>query len=275
MSVAEQSAGTDSSQHPTQSFGTTGIKPLERPSLVTRLFMAMVAFVERLNLTYSKVGNPPIYDNAVFPWTKTIERNWPAICAELDRVLTRKDELPGFHELATDVAAISQDRGWKTFVLAGYGFRSAKNIAACPRTWATCQNIPGLTTVMFSILEPNKHLPPHRGPYNGVLRLHLGLIVPEPREELGIRVDKDVYRWREGEAVIFDDAYEHEAWNRTQHTRMVLFVDFRKPLRFPANILNWLLLHLAVFTPFIREGMDNQKAWEKKFYEEAEAWRNR
>jgi ornithine lipid ester-linked acyl 2-hydroxylase len=197
------------------------------------------------------------------------------ICAELDRVLTRKDELPGFHELAADVAAISQDRGWKTFVLAGYGFRSAKNIAACPRTWATCQNIPGLTTVMFSILEPNKHLPPHRGPYNGVLRLHLGLIVPEPREELGIRVDKDVYRWREGEAVIFDDAYEHEAWNRTQHTRMVLFVDFRKPLRFPANILNWLLLHLAVFTPFIREGMDNQKAWEKKFYEEAEAWRNR
>ena len=49
----------------------------------------------------------------------------------------------------------------------------------------------------------------------------------------------------------------------------------RKPLRFPANILNWLLLNLAVFTPFIREGMDNQKAWEKRFYAEAEALRNR
>ena len=112
-------------------------------------------------------------------------------------------------------------------------------------------------------------------PYNGVLRLHLGLIVPEPREQLGIRVEHDVYRWREGEAVIFDDAYEHEAWNYTPHTRVVLFVDFRKPLRFPANVINWLLLHLAMFTPFIREGMDNQKAWEKKFYEEAEALRNR
>ena len=44
---------------------------------------------------------------------------------------------------------------------------------------------------MFSILEPGKHLPPHRGPYNGVLRLHLGLIVPEPREQLGIRVDNE------------------------------------------------------------------------------------
>jgi hypothetical protein len=102
VSVAEQSAGTDSSQHPTQSFGTTGIKPLQRPSLVARLFMAVVSFVERLNLTYSKVGNPPIYDNAVFPWTKTIERDWSAIRDELDRVLTRKNELPGFHELATD-----------------------------------------------------------------------------------------------------------------------------------------------------------------------------
>jgi ornithine lipid ester-linked acyl 2-hydroxylase len=107
-----------------------------------------------------------------------------------------------------------------------------------------------------------------------VLRLHLGLIVPEPRDMLGIRVENEVYRWRKGEVVIFDDAYEHEAWNRTPHTRVVLFFDFRKPLRFPASLFNWLLLHLAVFTPFIREGMDNQKAWEKKFYAEAQALRN-
>ncbi|MBI4367438.1 MAG: aspartyl/asparaginyl beta-hydroxylase domain-containing protein [Deltaproteobacteria bacterium] len=237
--------------------------------------MRVVAFVERLNLTCSKLGNPPIYDNAVFPWTKEIERDWRAIRAELDRVLVRQQELPGFHEISFDVATISQDRGWKTFLLAGYGFKSDANIKLCPQTWAACQKIPGLITVMYSILEPGKHLPPHRGPYNGVLRLHLGLIVPEPHEQLGIRVEKKVYRWKEGRAVIFDDAYEHEAWNRTQHTREVLFVDFRKPLRFPVNFLNWLLLRLAVFTPFIREGTDNHKAWEKKFYHEAEALRNR
>jgi beta-hydroxylase len=155
----------------------------------------------------------------VFPWTKAIERDWRAIRTELDRVLARKDDLPGFHEPSTGVAVISQDRGWKTFFLCGYGFRSANNIKLCPETWPVCQNIPGLITVMFSILESGKHLPPHRGPYNGVLRLHLGLIVPEPREQLGICVEKDVYRWREGEAVIFDDAYEHESWNRTPHPR--------------------------------------------------------
>ena len=270
-SIAEPAADPS----PAQKFGTEGIKPLARPSLTARIFMRAVGFVERLNLKCSKVGNPPIYDNAVFPWTKEIEHEWRAIRAELEKVLVRKDDLPGFHELATDVAAISQDRGWKTFLLAGYGFKSGPNIKACPETWRICQKIPGLITVMFSIFEPNKHLPPHRGPYNGVLRLHLGLIVPEPREKLGIRVEKDVYRWKEGEAVVFDDAYEHEAWNKTDKTRVVLFVDFVKPTRFPANILNWLLLHLAVFTPFIREGMDNQKAWEKKFYAEAEALRNR
>lgn len=261
-------------QDPVQQFGTAGIKPMARTSLITRTFMAIVAFAERLNLSHSKVGNPPIYENAVFPWAKLLEAEWRAIRTELDSVLTRKDELPGFHELATDVATISQDRGWKTFLLCGYGFRSRANIDRCPQTWRICQNIPGLITVMFSILEPGKHLPPHRGPYNGVLRLHLGLVVPEPRDRLGIRVDHDTYRWREGEAVIFDDAYEHEAWNKTDRTRVVLFVDFRKPLRFPANLLNRLLLSLAVFTPFIREGMDNQKAWEKRFYEEAEALRN-
>jgi beta-hydroxylase len=271
-SAAEQ--GLRPGETPVQRFGTEGIAPMRRPSLITRVFMRVVAFAERLNVAFSKVGNPPIYDKAVFPWAAEVEAAFPAIRTELVRVLTRKDDLPGFHEISSDVSTISQDRGWKTFLLAGYGFRSDANIALCPQTWAACQKIPGLITVMFSILEPGKHLPPHRGPYNGVLRLHLGLIVPEPREDLGIRVENEIYRWKDGEAVMFDDAFEHEAWNRTPHTRVVLFVDFRKPLRFPANVLNWLLLNLAVFTPFIREGMGNQKAWEKRFYAEAEALRN-
>jgi len=273
LSIAGQAPETV--QNAIQNFETAGIKPLTRPSLIIRVFMGVVAWVERLNLKYNKVGNPPIYDKAVFPWIREIEREWRLVRGELDRVLTRKDDLPGFHELATDIATISQDHGWKSFMLCGYGFRSDRNIERCPKTWSICQKIPGLITVMFSIFEPGKHLPPHRGPYNGVLRLHLGLIVPEPREQLGIRVEKDIYRWKEGEAVVFDDAYEHEAWNYTPQTRVVLFVDFRKPLRFPANFLNWLLLHLAVFTPFIREGMYNEKAWEKKFYAEAATIRNR
>ena len=258
-----------------QTFGTDGIKPMLRPSLTTRFFMRLVSWVEKLNVSCSKVGNPWVYDNAVFPWAAEVEREWPLIRAELDKVLKRKDQLPGFHEISKDVATISQDRDWKTFLLCGYGFKSDNNIRQCPETWRICQKIPGLVTAMFSIFEPGKHLPAHRGPYNGVLRLHLGLIIPEPQDQTAIRVGQQICHWQEGKALIFDDAFEHEAWNRTPHTRVVLFVDFIKPLRFPANFFNWLLLNLAMFTPFIREGQQHHNAWEKKFYEEAEALRNR
>jgi hypothetical protein len=81
-------------QNPVQKFGTAGIKPMGRPTLVTRIFMRVVSWSERLNLAFSKVGNPPIYDNAIFPWTRLIENEWRLIRAELERVLTRKDELP-------------------------------------------------------------------------------------------------------------------------------------------------------------------------------------
>ncbi|WP_342238302.1 aspartyl/asparaginyl beta-hydroxylase domain-containing protein [Inquilinus sp. OTU3971] len=262
--------------NPKQVFVTEGIDPtLERPSPVTRFFMRFVAWAERLNLKYTKVGNPPVYDTAVFPWVAEIEREWPLIRAELDRVLLRQNELPSFQDISSDVKTISKDTHWKTFFLAGYGVSSEKNIAQCPETWRIVQKIPGLKTAMFSIFEPGKHLAAHRGPYNGVLRLHLPLLVPEPREKLAIRVDKQICHWEEGKALVFDDAYEHEAWNHTEKTRVVLFIDFVKPLRFPARLVNWLLLNLAVFTPFIREGQDAHKEWEKKFYAQAEALRNK
>ena len=254
-------------QHlPQQAFGTEGIAAMDRPSRTTRLFMGLVAWAERLNLKYAVHGNPPVYDIALFPWAAGIEKAYPAIRAELECVLVRKSELPSFQDISMDVKTITDDAGWKTFFLVGFGKPSARNIGQCPKTWEALRNIPGLKTAMFSIFEPGKHLPAHRGPYNGVLRLHLGLIVPEVSDRLAIRVGRQVCHWQEGKVLIFDDAYEHEAWNHTEKTRVVLFVDFVKPLRFPARFVNWLLMNLAVFTPFIQEGMENHKAWEKRFY---------
>jgi beta-hydroxylase len=117
----------------TQTLGTEGIKPLGRLRPLVRVFMHVVAFAERLNLRYSKVGNPAVYDNAQFPWAAELERASPAIRAELARVLERQEELPGFHEIAADVATISQDRRWKAFLLVGYGLRSEHNIRRCLR----------------------------------------------------------------------------------------------------------------------------------------------
>ncbi len=254
------------SEKPAQSWKTDGIASMERPGAATRLLMAIVAFVERLNLKLARLGSPCFYDRAAFPWTAAVEREWRTIRAELDRVLVRKADLPNVQELMADAAALSRDGGWKIFPLVAYGLRSEPNVDLCPETWRILQTIPGLTTAMFSILEPGKRIPPHRGPYNGVLRLHLGLIVPEPREQLGLRVGPERRHWEEGRALVFDDAYEHEAWNDTAEVRVVLFVDFEKPLRFPAAALNRLLLRLAVFTPFIRESGENLRRWERRFH---------
>jgi len=115
------------------------------------------------------------------------------------------------------------------------------------------------------------YLKPHRGPYNGVLRLHLGLLVPAtPPQTVAIRVDNEVCHWQEGKVLIFDDSYEHEAWNHSNETRVVLFVDFVKPLRFPASFVNWLILNIALFTPFIREAKKAYKEWEDTGFSEAE-----
>jgi aspartyl/asparaginyl beta-hydroxylase (cupin superfamily) len=259
---------------PRQVQKTEGLEDtMDRPGLGYRVARAVTSFVERMNLKYSSVGNPPVYDNAVFPWAADVEAEWPKIRTELDRLLTRKDELPGFHEIATDVRTISADQNWKTFLICGYGLKSKEAIHTCPETWRILQKIPGLTSALFSIFEPGKHLPAHRGPYNGVLRFHLGLIVPDQPDKIGIRVANQICHWQEGKALIFDDAYEHEAWNHSTAVRVVLFVDFAKPLRFPGNLFNWLILHLAVFTPFIREGHVAQKNWEKLFFGNAKAKR--
>src|SRR6185369_13698542 len=92
---------------PAQAWKTDGIAAMERPGAGARLFMAIVALVERLNLRYARLGNPCFYDNAAFPWAQEIERDWRAIREELDRVLRRKAELPSVQEITTDAAGIS------------------------------------------------------------------------------------------------------------------------------------------------------------------------
>src|SRR5262252_3411897 len=157
-----------------QNWKTDGIAAMERPGILARCFMAIVAFAERLNLSCARLGNPCVYDNAAFAWAAGIERDWRLIRDELERVLTRKSDLPNVQEITADAAAISRDAGWKIFPLIAYGIRSQPNIDLCPETWRLVRSIPGVTTAMFSILEPGKRIPAHRGPYNGVLRLHLG-----------------------------------------------------------------------------------------------------
>lgn len=231
-----------------------------------KLFTKLVDWVEKLNIRQSKVGNAPVFSNDTFPWAAELEREWPKIRAELEDVVARREELPNFQDISADVATITQDNNWKTFFLYGYGHRLDDNCARCPETDRLLQKIPGMKTAMFSILSPRKHIPAHRGPYNGVLRFHLGLIVPEPREQCRIRIDERIETWSEGKALLFDDAFDHEVWNDTDGVRVVLFVDFLRPLRWPACWINRFMIWLAHYTPYIKDAIKNHNTWAKKYY---------
>jgi len=213
----------------------------------------------------STVGDRPFFDNDTFPWARTLEADWRKIRAELDAVLEDQEHLPNFQDISVDQATMTTDDRWKTYFLYGYGFKSDANCARCPDTARLCAGIPGMKTAFFSILAPGKHLPAHRGPYKGVMRYHLGLLIPEPAQECAIRVDTETRHWAEGESMIFDDTYEHEAWNHTDKTRVVLFVDFVRPLRAPARWLNAAVLSAIAFSPFIGDAKRRHNDWEKTF----------
>jgi beta-hydroxylase len=246
--------------------------PISREQIRQRLVDGTIAFgeavlppLERWLGRHSMVGERTFFELDQFPWARRLEDDWRLIRGELDEVLADHDQLPNFQEISTDQATITDDDRWKTYFLFGYGFRSEANCARCPRTARLVQQIPGMQTAFFSILSPGKHIGAHRGPWKGVLRYHLGLKIPEPREGCRIRVDEEVRHWEEGKSLIFDDTYDHEAWNETDGTRVVLFVDFNRPLRQPAAAVNQATLKAIAISPFIQDAKQRQAGWEERF----------
>ncbi|MCY4354045.1 MAG: aspartyl/asparaginyl beta-hydroxylase domain-containing protein [Truepera sp.] len=213
----------------------------------------------------SLVGDKPFYEVESFPWVEKIEANWQVIREELDELLKYREHLPNFQDISPDQKGLSQDDHWKTFFFYAYGIKAGNDSDSCPRTLELLHQIPGMKTAFFSIFGPGKHLPPHRGPYNGVLRYHLGLKVPEPRDQCGIRVQDEVRHWEEGKSLIFDDTYLHEAWNHTDQDRVVLFVDFVRPMTFPASMMNSALIQIIGLSPFVLGAKGNYTAWEERF----------
>jgi hypothetical protein len=53
--------------------------------------------------------------------------------------------------------------------------------------------------------------------------------------------------------------------------RVVLFIDYMRPLPVPWNWINWLILKAARWVPYFREPVKRHKEWEKKFYQEGES----
>jgi len=184
-------------------------------------------------------GLPAIgfYDREQFPWLAELEKATPEIRREALAVLERGADLNPYvsHPDGTPInqwAELNHSPRWSTYFLWKDGIRHDAPCALCPATAAASEAVPVIDipnfgpTIMYSLLAPHTRIPPHSSVTNARLVIHLPLIVPEGCR---FRVGNETRPWREGEAWVFDDTIDHEAWNDSDQYRMILMIDIWNP----------------------------------------------
>ncbi len=178
------------------------------------------------------------FDRDHFSWMAQLEAKTDAIREEflglIDkqggnvRPYVRQD--PGTPE--NKWTALDGSLDWGAAFLWEYGVRNEAVCAACPQTVAALEalpraDIPGRApSAFFSLLKPHSRIPAHTGVTNTRAIIHLPLIVPPG---CFFRVGGETRAWQEGQAFAFDDTIEHEAWNDSDHLRVVLIFDVWNP----------------------------------------------
>ena len=192
---------------------------------------ALFAPYNLLMYAFSKVPSRPVVDRSGFGELDALRNHWQTI---RDEALALAE---GGHirkaEGRNDASFDSFFRqGWKRYYLKWYGNALPSAQAQCPQTVALVNAIPTVKAAMFALLPPGSRLNPHRDPFAGSLRYHLGLVTPNS-PDCRILVDGEELVWRDGEDFMFDETFVHWAENRTEHTRVILFCDIERPLRTP------------------------------------------
>ena len=206
---------------------------------------------------FSAVPARPFIETTRFPELQALQAEWQAI---------RDEGLRLFDDGYIRAAAKYNDlgfnsffkSGWKRFYLKWYDDFLPSARALCPYTTALLARTPSVRAAMFAVLPPGARLPSHRDPFAGSLRYHLGLATPNS-ELCRIFVDGELYYWKDGEAVMFDETYIHRAENQTNTTRLILFCDVERPLSNP--IARFINHHVG--QPFARAAATSNLEGEK------------
>lgn len=179
------------------------------------------------------------FEREALPWLEVLEAATEDIAAEALAVLNvHSKELKPYVDFPPgtpmdDWAPLNQSPAWTTYSLWHDGAPVADHIANCPKTAAVLEQIPLCDVpnvapgAYFSVLRPHTRLPPHTGTTNTRSIVHLPLIVPD---HCGFRVGSETRQWEKGRAWAFDDTIEHEAWNDSGTTRVILIFDIWNPL---------------------------------------------
>jgi aspartate beta-hydroxylase len=184
-------------------------------------------------------GLPQIqfFDRESFPWLAAVEAATPAIRSELQAVMRDPNALQPYvtsdpSRPRSGQAGMADNPDWSAFYLWKNGAPVAGNAERCPKTLEALDAVPfprvrgRMPSVLFSVLRPGAHIPAHNGFINTRLICHLPLVVPDG---CSFRVGNETRTWVEGKAWVFDDTIEHEAWNRSAETRVVLLFEVWRP----------------------------------------------
>jgi aspartate beta-hydroxylase len=172
---------------------------------------------------YPELPSAPWHDPKGFPIVSALEGAYQQINQEIIRL---QDE--DFH---VEAEKLARKGAWEVFFFYERGKKNLENCSRCPTITAiieqheTVRSLAGL--IYASRMRPGTHIAPHRGPTNLRVRCHLGIQVPDG--DCGLRVGDEIGSWSEGRCIVFDDYYEHEAWNYTSKDRIVLIVDLWHP----------------------------------------------
>ncbi len=200
-------------------------------------------------------------DLSQYPELAALAANYPTIREECLALIGGGVRIPGMEELTSYTSGGIHQIAWKSFMFKSGRFID-ENCALAPKTAALLARIPGVYTAFFSVLEPNQHIKAHWGYWKGFVRYHLGVVIPDNNrdEKCWIRInthaqarggDKaaieqgEKYFWHDGDAVLFDDTFLHEAANQTDQVRVVLFLDVARKMPWPLALLNRLFLWIA------------------------------
>ena len=221
--------------------------------------------INRFLSRYSLVPLTPFLSKDYFPWLRHLEEAAPAIQGEVEQLLRNIAAVPPINELSPDHDGIAGDGGWRSFFLVGYRYRLEDNCARCPETVKALSHVPGLVTALFSILEPGMHVGRHTGVSKAILIAHLGLRVPRDAARCRMEVEDTQIHWREGATFVFDDTFQHEVWNDTADHRVILLVQFERPMSFIGKALVRLLVNAVRWSPYIQDARPNVDKWEARF----------
>jgi aspartate beta-hydroxylase len=177
----------------------------------------------------------PVFDRSQLSFADEYEERMPAIREEMLSALAGSEGIEPFHYdlTAEQREAMTRGAAWDAYFFDRDGVRLDDHHRACPVTSATLAQLPldhirdHGPEVCFSILRPGAHILPHRGVTNTRSVLHLGLVIPD-QCALNL-LDVGEVHWQEGRCFAFDDTYEHEAWNRSDSTRVILLADIWNP----------------------------------------------